>query len=93
MDDKTEVEIRRAERARLFLEDGIFQEAWDDLETRLVQGWRNAPAHDPEGREYIWRMLRTMDSLKETIQGFVEDGKHAEARLDMMAKERAIAGQ
>lgn len=92
MDDKAEEEIRRGQRAHLFLEDPIFQEAWGDLEVDLEHAWRESSVKDAEGREHIWRMLRAMRSVRDILNGYVDDGKLAVERILAEERERAVNG-
>lgn len=92
-DDKTEAEIRRAERARVFQEDPIFRDAWNECDARLMELWRETALNDSEGREHIWRMLRAMAAIKAVMGGYVETGKIAAQRLEDLERERAVHGQ
>jgi hypothetical protein len=91
--DRAEEEIRRGERARVFLDDGIFTEAWKELEDRLHDGWRQSPTADTAARENIFQILRAMDSLRGVLEAYVQNGKIARDVLEQIARERIITGQ
>jgi len=93
MDDKSEAEIRRGQRAAAFLEEGgVFREAWQEMAERITETWRKSPARDTEGRERLWAMLRAMDDLEATIAGYVGDGAIALERIQAEEREKALNG-
>ena len=92
-DDVAEADIRRADRARVFLGEGVFQEAWDELEAQLMRQWRFSPANDHSGREEVFRTLRAMAGLRNVLDGFVQSGTIAQYTLEDIARDRLITGQ
>lgn len=91
--DAAEAEIRRGQRAAAFLEEGgVFREAWDEMEAAITAKWRISPARDADGRERLWTMLRVMDDLKATIQGYVDSGKVVMERIQAEERDRAVNG-
>lgn len=91
--DGAEDAIRIAGRARVFLEESIFQDAWRDLEEMLVARWRNSPHSRADEREEAYRTLRVMDGLRNVLDGYVQSGQIALHDLEQFARDRVVAGQ
>jgi|GEM_PF-5923518 len=88
MSDTAEDEIRRAERARLFLGDGIFQVAWAELDTRIDYAWKASAPADAARREELHQLHRAMTALSNILVGYVESGALLLHRLDDQDRER-----
>jgi len=93
IDDTAEVEIRRAERARVFLGDGIFQEAWAELEARILDEWRSSRPADAAKREELHQLHRAMSGLENILAGYVESGAVALHRVADLERERIARDQ
>ena len=92
-DDQAEADIRRADRARIFMEEGIFQDAWQELEEILTAQWRKSPASSPEIREEAYRTLRAMDGLRNILDGYVQSGVMARFSLEQTRLDALVSGQ
>lgn len=91
--DQAEADIRRADRARIFMEEGIFQDAWQALEEMLTEQWRKSPASSPEIREEAYRTLRAMDGLRNVLDGFVQSGVMARYSLEQTKVDALVSTQ
>ena len=91
MSDMTEDEIRRAEQARYLLDHDLMKAAFAEVGDEIARQWRESPARDTEGRERLYLMLRLLDRVRDTLQGHVETGKVARARLADLERERTIS--
>lgn len=91
--DQIEADIRRADRARIFMEEGIFQDAWQELEEMLTAQWRKSPASNPEMREEAYRTLRAMDGLRNILDGYVQSGVMARFSLEQTKLDALVSGQ
>jgi hypothetical protein len=81
MDDKTEFEIARGERAQQVLREPLLQEAFTEIERELIEQWQNSPVRDVEGREKLYLTLRCLQKLQGHLVSVVETGKVAQATL------------
>ena len=78
--DKAEAEIAKAKRAAAFLEqDGVFAEAWAELDRRIVDQWRRSKEHAE--RERLHALTLTMAGLQNILAGYVENGVMSLERL------------
>lgn len=78
--DQAEAEIAKGKRAAAFLEqDGVFAEAWQELDARIVNQWR--VSKDPTERERLHALTLAMTGLQNVLAGYVENGAISLARL------------
>ena len=91
--DTAEAEIRRAERARVFLGDGIFQDAWAELEARILAEWQSSRPADAARREELHQLHRAMSGLENILAGYVESGAVALHRVADLERERIARDQ
>lgn len=88
--DTSELEIARAKRAAALLEqDGVFREAWSELDARIADAWRASPARDTEGRERLYLMGKVMRDLEAVLAGYVNDGTMALERISQAERDAA----
>jgi hypothetical protein len=81
MDDKTEYEIARGERALQVLREPLLQEAVIEIERELTEQWQNSPVRDVEGREKLYLTLLCLKKVQRHLESVVETGKVAQATL------------
>ena len=80
MIDQAEAGIAKAKRAAAFLEqDGVFAEAWRELDARIVEEWRMSK--DAARREQLHTLTLAMTGLQNILAGYVENGAISLARL------------
>lgn len=72
--DKAEAEINRSKRAAAFLDDGVFRDAWNELEARIMAEWRATAPAETERRENCHRLLAAMTGLENILAGYVDSG-------------------
>lgn len=96
MDDQTRIDLARAERAKLILEDELVKGALADMKQRIVEAWEQSPVRDVEGREHLHRYLKVIGQFEGALRSHIETGKiaaHAikaeEAQKSLMEKVRA----
>lgn len=78
--DQAEADIAKAKRAAAFLEqDGVFAEAWRELDARIVEEWRMSK--DAARREQLHTLTLAMTGLQNILAGYVENGAISLARL------------
>lgn len=81
-----EERVYEADQARLILENPVFQQVLDDIESEIVESWKNAPARDPEGREKLWQLLKLAGKLRSNLQTRLDSGKLAKIELEHREK-------
>ena len=81
-------EMRRGTQARAIIDNPLWAEAWDTMETRILEEWRDAPAEDVEGREVLWLMLKIAERVQGHMQSVLETGQMAEMQIADLRKQR-----
>ena len=85
--------IYNGDRAREVLENEAFIAAFADMQTEIIEQWKQSPARDGEGREKLWQLLSLSNKLQSLLQTSLETGKLAKLDLqhDQKLKDRAKA--
>jgi len=76
-----EEELGRAEEARMFLANPMFQDAVKTIEGAILSGIERSALKDSDMREKLCQQYILLKALVGQIQTFVETGKLAEATL------------
>lgn len=69
------------DQAYLVLQNSAFQAALNDIETEIMEQWKQSPARDPEGREKLWQLLKLAGKLRANLQTRLETGKLAKLEI------------
>ena len=81
-------ETERGKRAKRILEDELWIEAWASIETGLLNGWKNSPARDTEGREALWVALQMAEKVRNLFESHMKTGQMAEMQLEKANEQR-----
>ena len=81
--------LARADRAKRLLEDELFIEAFDAVDSALRQGWAATRGDQSEDRERLWLMLKLLERVRGHVSAVVHGGKLAGVRLAEIEKRRA----
>jgi hypothetical protein len=71
----------RATHAKRLLEDPLLQEALGKIKAEAVDAWEKTAARDSEARELAWITVRVTNRITDCLQGMVDDGRIAAARV------------
>ena len=77
---------RRAERARLLLEDEDLKRAFEMIEGVYMYAWRKTESNDVERRERAWMMVTLLGDLKTYLITCVEKGEAAREQMEKAAR-------
>ena len=95
-DSRIQEDLYRAERAKLILEDPLTVAALADMKSAIVAQWEASPARDFEGREALYRYLKTINLFESHFRTHLANGEIAafqirdeERRQNWLAKMRA----
>ena len=77
-----EQRLYNGDRAREILENEVFTQVFDDIETEILTQWKSSPARDLEGREKLWQLLSLLNKLKSTLTTTLDTGKLAKLELE-----------
>jgi hypothetical protein len=64
------------------MEHPLLSEAFATLKAQYVSAWESSPARDIQGREELWRLLKSLSAVEGHLKTVVETGKMA--RLQMV---------
>lgn len=81
MTDKLRRQKARGDQAKRLLENPLFIEAFDTLETTVLEGWKNSDAQDQEGRHNAYLMWRLLQNLRHQFKLAAATGRVAEKEL------------
>lgn len=81
MDDRSAEQIARGERARILLEDPMIADALSDMRATLRAAWESSPARDTDGREELYRYMRTIENFESCLRRHMETGEIARHHL------------
>ena len=76
-----EEELRRAREAERLFNDATLQETLDVMERDVMEAWITCPVRDTEGREEMWRLIRTTRKFRDLLKGTMESGKLAAEKI------------
>lgn len=71
----------RASHAKRLLDDPVLQDALKKVRDEALKAWEITAARDTEGREWAWLTVKNVDRINAALQGMVDDGKIAAARV------------
>jgi hypothetical protein len=80
-------EIHRAEQARELLEHPLMQEAFNNIETTIIERWTTLATtdmaiRDTEGREKLWQMMQAVQGFRAQLRSVLETGQMARVQRD-----------
>ena len=76
-----DVNLARGARAKEILENEIYIETFDIVESELLAAWKSSPVRDVDGREKLFLMLGLLTKLKLALQSTMDTGKIAQHEL------------
>lgn len=79
--DKTEHEILEGQHAAQLLADPLLVSAFVEIEQEYTDAWLQSPVRDYEGREELYRLLKSLHAVRARIAQKVDNGKVAQATL------------
>lgn len=84
LDDELELNKRiyDADQARLVLENEAFKRAFADIQSEIIDQWKQSPARDAEGREKLWNLLMLSQKLENQLKSSLERGRLAAMELE-----------
>tara|TARA_R100000963_G_C4609103_1_gene80122 strand:- start:338 stop:574 length:237 start_codon:yes stop_codon:yes gene_type:complete len=69
-----EEEIKRSNDAKAIIENPLYQEAYTELRTGLINELLETPLRDTEAREKLYLMIKMLDSVQARIKSIMETG-------------------
>lgn len=85
MTDHAEM-IRRGTQARAILDDPVFQDAFAQVERRILELWRSSDPAATIDRERMWLALGLLDQLRAVLTITMQTGSVAEAEIQALLR-------
>lgn len=67
--------VDRGNRAEQLLKSPAFAEALEDVENKVWEQFFATTADDPAARDVLYTHITALHNIKQTLEGFVEQGK------------------
>lgn len=67
----------RAAKAQMLLDNPLLNETLDAIEQEIVKKWIECPIRDKEGKEELWKLVKTKKKFESLLKGYIETGKLA----------------
>lgn len=80
-------EIRKADQAKSFLENEVLQSTVAAITKRYTDAWRNSTVEDKDGREKLWLMLKSLDTLMDDMNSMVITGQLSQKQFENEKRE------
>lgn len=71
-------EQQRAEHAKRIIEDEVFKQAFNEVESGIIAAWRDAPIRDTQGQHELKLMLTCLQNTRKCLENTLISGKLAE---------------
>lgn len=84
--------IRLGISAEAVLDNPAFQQAIEELETRLIEQWASGEFKTPQDREDAYSLIRGARTFKSRLIGMLESAKLTKAQAEQRDKFRAGNG-
>lgn len=82
-------EIARANQAKAIIESELYVEAYNAIREQYLAAWADSPVRDSEGREEIWRLLKSLEKVHAYFTDVITTGKLARLQIEETTEETA----
>lgn len=93
MTDQLEREAARGQQANDLLGNELYKEAWEKVESEIIQKWKDCAVKDITGQHELKMMLRVLSEVRRYVQIVAETGKMAQIQLDNESKINKFASK
>lgn len=87
-----EMEKRRGDKARQYLEDEFLKEILDSMEKQIIETWETCPSRDAEGREYMHMLYKVTRSFRSHLKNMMDTGRMASIQLQQKERQEQENG-
>lgn len=81
-----EQDRERGFQAERILKDELFQQAWAEINNRIMEQWRQSKPDQTAERERIHTEIRVLEALKRTFEAHISTGKYAVQKIEQDKK-------
>lgn len=89
--DRLQRETSRGQEARDLFESPMFREAFDTVESSILQKWKDCSVKDKDVQHELKQMFHVLSEVKRYIQTVMETGKMAQIQLESDGKIKNFA--
>jgi hypothetical protein len=82
MEKELQEQMLKGQEAETLYNHPLIQEFFQMTENAIINGMKKTKPDDYEKREEFFRMLKTLDGFKSTLQHFLDRGKNATTMLE-----------
>ena len=82
-DGKRRAEQDRGAKAEALLRNPMLQEAFDTLEQKYIDAWRNSPVTAEADREKLFQMYQNLIAVRGHLQEVVNTGNLAKTEIEL----------
>lgn len=72
----------RGEKARMILENPVYDESWTKVREAIIKAWENAPIRDKEGQNELKLMLKLLVDARKNLETVMQTGKLARLQIE-----------
>jgi len=65
--------LEKGHYAKELLNNPLLKDIFKIIEQDTINTWRSSPALAREDRESLWKLLKMLDKIRGTLQGFIND--------------------
>lgn len=91
MSDQLEREAARGQQAKDLLENELYKEAWDKVESAIIQKWKDCGIREKDSQLELKQMFHVLSEVKRYVQVVAETGKMAQIQLTRDSKVKTFA--
>lgn len=89
LEDQLTTEKRRGDVVTRFLEDEIIQEVLEEMDSKIVEAFRQCPVRDTEGAMNLLTHMKVLTQFKSNLRQIAETGKLADLQMQQIQREDA----
>lgn len=91
MREQLEREVVRGQQAKELLENDLYKEAWEKVESAIIQKWKDCGIREKESQLELKQMFHVLSEVKRYVQVIAETGKMAHIQLTRDNKVKTFA--
>ena len=91
MNDQIGREIARGQHAQDLLDNDLYKEAWDKVESAIIQKWKDCGIREKDSQLELKQMFHVLSEVRRYVQVIAETGKMAQIQLTRDSKVKNFA--
>lgn len=91
MIDQLQREAARGQQAQDLLDNDIYKEAWNSVESAIIQKWKDCGIREKDSQLELKQMFHVLSEVRRYVQVIAETGKMAQLQLTRDSKVKNFA--